>query len=57
MVLEKLSGETLADILGSKRGGLQDIHYLRQALMQVKCFLNLLTAQSKSLGPGALRIY
>lgn len=45
MVLEKLSGRTLADILGSKRRGLQDIHYLRQALMQVTSLQTLLAAQ------------
>jgi hypothetical protein len=35
MVLEKLNGSTLASILGSKRSGVQDVHYLRQALLQV----------------------
>ncbi len=35
MVLQKLSGKTLADILGSKRSGVQDVHYLRAALLQV----------------------
>ena len=35
MVLEKLNSSTLASILGSKRSGVQDVHYLRQALLQV----------------------
>ena len=35
MILQKLSGKTLADILGSKRSGVQDVHYLRAALLQV----------------------
>jgi hypothetical protein len=36
MVLEKLSGCTLDEQLGSKRTGVQDIHYLQAALLQVR---------------------
>ncbi|BDA44507.1 hypothetical protein COCOBI_05-6940 [Coccomyxa sp. Obi] len=46
MVLQKLSGQTLADILGSKRSGVQDVHYLRAALLQVLTAL----AEAQKLG-------
>ena len=41
MILEKLNGKTLASILGSKRSGIQDVHYLRKALLQVLSSLSV----------------
>ncbi|EIE27044.1 hypothetical protein COCSUDRAFT_34668 [Coccomyxa subellipsoidea C-169] len=46
MVLEKLNGRTLASIMGSKHSGVQDVHYLRQALLQVLTAL----AEAQKLG-------
>ena len=34
MVLERLNGRTAAAALGSRRGGVQDVHYIRAMLFQ-----------------------
>ena len=36
MVLERLSGETLAEELAARRSGVQDVHFIREVLFQVR---------------------
>ena len=36
MILEKLSGRTVAAVLSSRRSGVQDVHYIRDMLTQAR---------------------
>ena len=36
MVLERLSGQTLAEELAARRSGVQDVHFIREVLFQVQ---------------------
>ena len=37
MVLERLGGRTLDAELAARRPGVQDVHFIREVLLQVRC--------------------